>query len=192
MEAATVPARKPAVGIGQRVREFMSRFGLILLLLALPVYFAIDDLSTQGNLSRLGDNFVAGLSNGSIWALVAIGYTLVYGIVELINFAHGEVGDAIRDQLRGRIGHAADGEHEQGHGSQYPEARPVGRQRTPEDRARGMCRGGRAADRPQPYVGGRPFRASESILLAATIASPLSSNVCSVRCLFDLTLLSSM
>src|ERR671920_1096290 len=30
-------------------------------------------------------------SNGSIWALVAIGYTLVYGIVELINFAHGEV-----------------------------------------------------------------------------------------------------
>ena len=32
-----------------------------------------------------------GLSNGAIWALVAIGYTLVYGIVELINFAHGEV-----------------------------------------------------------------------------------------------------
>jgi branched-chain amino acid transport system permease protein len=31
------------------------------------------------------------LSNGAIWALVAIGYTLVYGIVELINFAHGEV-----------------------------------------------------------------------------------------------------
>ena len=32
-----------------------------------------------------------GLSNGSIWALVALGYTLVYGIIELINFAHGEV-----------------------------------------------------------------------------------------------------
>ena len=40
---------------------------------------------------RLGENLVAGLSNGAIWALVAIGYTLVYGIVELINFAHGEV-----------------------------------------------------------------------------------------------------
>jgi branched-chain amino acid transport system permease protein len=91
MEAATVPAGKPAVGIGQRVREFMSRFGLILLLLILPVAFAIDDLSTQGDLTRLGANFVAGLSNGAIWALVAIGYTLVYGIVELINFAHGEV-----------------------------------------------------------------------------------------------------
>ena len=32
-----------------------------------------------------------GLSNGSIWALVALGYTLVYGIIELINFAHGEI-----------------------------------------------------------------------------------------------------
>ena len=47
--------------------------------------------SDEGNLSRLGENLVAGLSNGAIWALVAIGYTLVYGIVELINFAHGEV-----------------------------------------------------------------------------------------------------
>src|SRR3954465_8941676 len=32
-----------------------------------------------------------GLANGLIFALVAIGYTLVYGIIELINFAHGEV-----------------------------------------------------------------------------------------------------
>jgi len=56
-----------------------------------PVAFGIDDLFTEGNLTRLGDNFVAGLSNGAIWALVAIGYTLVYGIIELINFAHGEV-----------------------------------------------------------------------------------------------------
>ena len=45
----------------------------------------------DGNLTRLGENLVAGISNGAIWALVAIGYTLVYGIVELINFAHGEV-----------------------------------------------------------------------------------------------------
>ena len=32
-----------------------------------------------------------GVSNGLIWALVAMGYTLVYGIIELINFAHGDV-----------------------------------------------------------------------------------------------------
>ena len=32
-----------------------------------------------------------GVSNGAIWALIALGYTLVYGIIELINFAHGEL-----------------------------------------------------------------------------------------------------
>jgi branched-chain amino acid transport system permease protein len=34
---------------------------------------------------------IIGLSNGLIYALVALGYTLVYGIIELINFAHGDV-----------------------------------------------------------------------------------------------------
>ena len=37
------------------------------------------------------DDVKTGLSNGMIWALIALGYTLVYGIIELINFAHGEV-----------------------------------------------------------------------------------------------------
>jgi branched-chain amino acid transport system permease protein len=32
-----------------------------------------------------------GIANGAIIALVALGYTLVYGIIELINFAHGDV-----------------------------------------------------------------------------------------------------
>ena len=35
--------------------------------------------------------FFGGLTRGSIYALIALGYTLVYGIIELINFAHGEV-----------------------------------------------------------------------------------------------------
>ena len=34
---------------------------------------------------------IIGLANGSLIALIALGYTLVYGIIELINFAHGEV-----------------------------------------------------------------------------------------------------
>jgi len=34
---------------------------------------------------------INGLSLGGIYALVALGYTMVYGIVELINFAHGDV-----------------------------------------------------------------------------------------------------
>src|SRR6476661_5878920 len=32
-----------------------------------------------------------GLVTGSLYALVAIGYTMVYGIIELINFAHGDL-----------------------------------------------------------------------------------------------------
>ena len=34
---------------------------------------------------------IAGLSTGSLYALIALGYTLVYGILFIINFAHGEV-----------------------------------------------------------------------------------------------------
>jgi branched-chain amino acid transport system permease protein len=35
--------------------------------------------------------FFGGLSRGSVYALIALGYTMVYGIIELINFAHGEI-----------------------------------------------------------------------------------------------------
>ena len=34
---------------------------------------------------------INGLVMGSMYALVALGYTMVYGIINLINFAHGEV-----------------------------------------------------------------------------------------------------
>lgn len=36
-------------------------------------------------------NLIGGLQMGSIYALIALGYTMVYGIVKLINFAHGDV-----------------------------------------------------------------------------------------------------
>ncbi len=35
--------------------------------------------------------FLGGLTRGSIYALIALGYTMVYGIIQLINFAHGEI-----------------------------------------------------------------------------------------------------
>src|SRR3990172_12522491 len=34
---------------------------------------------------------INGLTAGSVYAVVALGYTMVYGIIQLINFAHGEV-----------------------------------------------------------------------------------------------------
>src|SRR3954466_8987891 len=90
MEAASLPEPPRTARVG-RARELVGQYGLIAVLLILPVAFAIDDLKTEHDLSRLGNNLIDGLSNGAIWALVAIGYTLVYGIIELINFAHGEV-----------------------------------------------------------------------------------------------------
>src|SRR5215210_3216062 len=41
--------------------------------------------------SEFFTTFFIGLTNGAVYALVALGYTLVYGILELINFAHGDV-----------------------------------------------------------------------------------------------------
>jgi branched-chain amino acid transport system permease protein len=73
----------------------------------MPVIFAIDDLATRGDLTRVGNNFVDGLSNGAIWALIALGYTLVYGIIELINFAHGDlfmIGSFVSFGIWGAIG----------------------------------------------------------------------------------------
>src|SRR5580693_3537920 len=35
--------------------------------------------------------FILGLTRGSTYALLALGYTLVYGVLQLINFAHSEV-----------------------------------------------------------------------------------------------------
>lgn len=42
-------------------------------------------------MTELGQQIVNGLAAGSIYALIAVGYNLVYGVLELINFAHGHV-----------------------------------------------------------------------------------------------------
>ena len=43
------------------------------------------------NLEILLQQILNGLVLGSVYALVALGYTMVYGILQLINFAHGDV-----------------------------------------------------------------------------------------------------
>ncbi len=42
-------------------------------------------------LSTFIQQLINGFSLGSLYALIAIGYTMVYGIIRLINFAHGDV-----------------------------------------------------------------------------------------------------
>ena len=39
----------------------------------------------------LGQQLINALSLGSVYALIALGYTLVYGVLKLLNFAHGDV-----------------------------------------------------------------------------------------------------
>lgn len=45
----------------------------------------------KANPLQLVQFLIIGISNGAIIAIIALGYTMVYGIIELINFAHGDV-----------------------------------------------------------------------------------------------------
>lgn len=42
-------------------------------------------------LTSLPQVLIDGLTLGAVYAVIALGYTMVYGILELINFAHGEI-----------------------------------------------------------------------------------------------------
>ena len=57
---------------------------LTVLLLVLLLVEAVQELA------QFTSQLLIGQTNGAILALVALGYTLVYGIIELINFAHGD------------------------------------------------------------------------------------------------------
>ena len=71
--------------MGRRVASAVWQNILWIGLAAWVLYYLV-----QSPTETLGD-IKTGISNGTIWALIALGYTLVYGIIELINFAHGEV-----------------------------------------------------------------------------------------------------
>lgn len=45
----------------------------------------------MGFIIKLIINLLSGLSLGSIYALIALGYTMVYGIAKMLNFAHGDI-----------------------------------------------------------------------------------------------------
>ena len=73
------------------VVDFVIDVLRVLILLAV-VIGAWNTLSSgRISLAQWVNLLAAGLSQGSIYALIALGYTLVYGILLMINFAHGEV-----------------------------------------------------------------------------------------------------
>lgn len=72
------------------LRNPLRLVGIVFILFLL--YTAYANIADGGySLERFVQNFIFGLAQGSIYALIALGYTLVYGILLMINFAHGEV-----------------------------------------------------------------------------------------------------
>ena len=55
---------------------------------------------------------INGISIGAVYAIIALGYTMVYGIAKMLNFAHGDiimVGAYISFQLSGAAGYCVGG-----------------------------------------------------------------------------------
>ena len=75
------------------IRFFLYAVGSVLLIVLLYVagYNITHPEESRFTLERLLRLSIFGLAQGSIYALIALGYTLVYGILFMINFAHGEV-----------------------------------------------------------------------------------------------------
>jgi len=67
----------------------MAERGLgLALVAAVALWLLIQLVQTP---QRFVEALVAGVNNGSLYALIALGYTMVYGIIELINFSHGDL-----------------------------------------------------------------------------------------------------
>lgn len=81
----------------KKYRENFSWVDLVidLLRIAIILLVIIGSFNTLSSGKYTGAQwitlFISGLAQGSIYALIALGYTLVYGILLMINFAHGEV-----------------------------------------------------------------------------------------------------
>ena len=56
----------------------------------IALYF-VSGIPLEAGLPVALQQTVNALSIGAIYALIALGYTMVYGIIELINFAHGDI-----------------------------------------------------------------------------------------------------
>lgn len=73
---------------GQIRRQRIERTGAIVISLVLAAWILVNLLKSPQQVAQVA---VLGLRNGLLYALIALGYTLVYGIIELINFAHGDL-----------------------------------------------------------------------------------------------------
>jgi branched-chain amino acid transport system permease protein len=80
-------ASAPTLAARFRRPSLVSGLGL-LFVAAIGFWLVVNLIKTPGDFFEVT---TIGVTNGCVYALVALGYTLVYGILELINFAHGDV-----------------------------------------------------------------------------------------------------
>jgi len=76
------------------MRVAMTRkeaIGRVLGLLLLGLVFVWLVANLLASPTQFFNSLLFGIGNGALYALIALGYTLVYGIIELINFAHGDL-----------------------------------------------------------------------------------------------------
>jgi branched-chain amino acid transport system permease protein len=83
---AEVPARTGLSPVEKR--ELAERILLYAIVAALIIWLATRLFSSPQTWFTTTLN---GLNNGALYALIALGYTMVYGIIELINFSHGDL-----------------------------------------------------------------------------------------------------
>ena len=88
--SSTAQTEGGALSLLATVRKLPLLNILGLLLIAIVVITLIPRVYDRGP-GYFAQILVFGIALGAIYALVALGYTMVYGIVELINFAHGDV-----------------------------------------------------------------------------------------------------
>jgi branched-chain amino acid transport system permease protein len=86
---ATNPAVVQAMASLRGFYVLIQRFFPQILIIVMAVSILL--VYVTGGLTLMGVQIKNALVLGAIYALVAIGYTMVYGIIELINFAHGDV-----------------------------------------------------------------------------------------------------
>lgn len=73
-----------------RTRGWLVLVGVTFIALVLPLV-SLSVFRAAPPYDSVWSVIINGLLSGSLFALIALGYTLVYGIIELINFAHGDV-----------------------------------------------------------------------------------------------------
>ena len=92
MTAVASPAATPnSLARGLRIIGMcIGAIAIYLVVLWIALYF-VSGIPLEQGLPVALQQTVNALSIGAIYALIALGYTMVYGIIELINFAHGDI-----------------------------------------------------------------------------------------------------